>query len=173
MSTEEITQISVAGLKNGITGLAAALEAAQALAGASEEEIAQFLLDTLKKKNYIPSAAAQEYRQAFLREYQKARGEAVVEERRGVSIKVLGPGCAACRQLEQNIMAVVAELGLPADIEHVTDIKEIARLGVVSTPGLMINDELKAAGHAPNKEKLKKLLQEARAASTGEGTKPC
>jgi len=164
MSTTEITQISVAGLKVGIMGWQPALEAAQALAGASEEEIAQFLFDTLKKKNYIPSAAAAEYRQAFLREYKKARGEPVVEERRGLAIKVLGPGCAACRQLEQNIMAVVAELGLPADIEHVTDLKEIARLGVVTTPALLINDELKAAGQAPKKEKLKKLLQEAMAA---------
>ncbi len=161
MSKTEITQIAVAGLRVGIMGLQEALEAAQAMANASEEEIAQFLLDTLKKRNYIPSSATAEYRQAFLREYKKARGEPVVEERRGLSIKVLGPGCAACRQLEQNLMAVVAELGLPADIEHVTDIKEIARLGVVSTPGLMINDELKAAGHAPNKDKLKKLLQEA------------
>jgi len=164
MSTTEITQISVAGLKVGIMGWQPALEAAQALAEASEEEIAQFLFDALKKKNYIPSSAAADYRQAFLREYKKARGEPVVEERRGLAIKVLGPGCAACRQLEQNIMAVVAELGLPADIEHVTDLKEIARLWVVTTPALLINDELKAAGHAPKKEKLKKLLQEAMAA---------
>jgi small redox-active disulfide protein 2 len=164
MSTTEITQISIAGLKVGIMGWQPALAAAQAMAGASEDEIAQFLFDTLKMKNYIPSAAAAEYRQAFLREYKKARGEPVAEERRGLSIRVLGPGCAACRQLEQNIMAVVAELGLPADIEHVTDLKEIARLGVVTTPALLINDELKAAGQAPKKEKLKKLLQEAMAA---------
>ncbi len=158
MSSTEITQISIAGLKIGITGLKAAIAAAQEMTGATEEEISQFLFNTLKGKNYIPSSAAGEYRQAFLREYKKARGEPVVEERRGLSIKVLGPGCASCRQMEQQVMAVVAELGLPADIEHVTDLKEIARLGVVSTPALMINDELKAMGHAPSKDKLKQLL---------------
>lgn len=158
MTSDEITQITVGGLKVGITGLKAAIEAAQTMAGAAEAEIGQFLFTTLRGKNYIPASAAEEYRQAFLREYKKAQGEEVVEERLGLSIKVLGPGCAACRQLEQAVMAAVAELGLPADIEHVTDIREIARLGVVSTPGLMINEELKATGHAPNKDKLKKML---------------
>ncbi len=158
MGSDEISQIIVGGFKVGITGLKPAIEAAQTLGSVSEEEIAQFLFNTLKTKNYIPSSAAAEYHQAFLREYKRARGEPVVEERRSLSIKVLGPGCASCRQLEQQVMAVVAELGLPADIEHVTDIKDIARLGVVSTPGLMINDELKATGHAPNKDKLKKML---------------
>jgi small redox-active disulfide protein 2 len=166
MSGEEIIQISVAGLKIGINGLKAAIEAAKALQGRSDEEIAQFLFSTLKGKNYIPASAQEEYQQAFLREYKKALGEKVSEERRGLNIKILGPGCPSCHSLEQMVMAVVAELSLPAEIEHVTDIKEITRLGVFATPSLLINDELKASGHPPSKESLKKWLLECKSEST-------
>ncbi len=80
MSTAEISQIAIAGLKVGIMGWQPALAAAQALANASEEDTAQFLFATLKNKNYFPSSAAAEYRQAFFREDKKARGEQVVED---------------------------------------------------------------------------------------------
>jgi len=163
MSSNDISQIAVAGLKVGINGLKPAIEAAKALSGRSDEEIAHFLFSTLKEKNYIPAPAREEYRQAFLREYKKAMGEKVTEERRGLSIKILGPGCPACRSLEQTVMALVAELGLPADIEHVQDIKEITRMGVMATPALMINDDLKALGHSPGKDRLKKWLLECSA----------
>jgi small redox-active disulfide protein 2 len=160
MSSEEIIQISVAGLKVGINGLKPAIEAAKDLQGRPDEEIAQFLFSTLKGKNYIPTSVQEEYRQAFLREYKKAIGEKVTEERCGLNIKILGPGCPSCHSLEQMVMAVVAELRLPAEIEHVTDVKEIARLGVFATPSLMINDDLKASGYPPSKENLKKWLLE-------------
>jgi small redox-active disulfide protein 2 len=165
MSSEEIIQISVAGLKVGISGLKPAIEAAKALQGRPDEEIAQFLFSTLKGKNYIPGSVQEEYQQAFLREYKKAMGEKVTEEKHGLTIRILGPGCPSCHSLEQMVMAVVAELGLPATIEHVTDVKEIARLGVFATPSLLINDELKASGHPPSKEILKKWLLECNAES--------
>ena len=163
MSNEEIIQISVAGLKVGINGLKPAIEAAKDLQGRPDEEIARFLFSTLKEKNYLPTSVQEEYQQAFLREYKKAMGEKVSEERRGLNIKILGPGCPSCHSLEQMVMAVVAELGLPAEIEHVIDVKEIARLGVFATPSLMINDDLKASGHPPSKESLKKWLLECNA----------
>jgi small redox-active disulfide protein 2 len=166
VTSEEIIQIAVAGVKVGINGLKPAIEAAKALQGSPDEEIARFLFSTLKGKNYIPATVQEEYRQAFLREYKKAMGEKVSEEGHGLIIRILGPGCPSCRQLEQTVMAVVAELNLPAAIEHVTDIKEITRLGVFATPALMINDELKASGHPPSKENLKKWLLEGNAAST-------
>jgi small redox-active disulfide protein 2 len=160
MSNEEIIQIAVAGIRIGINGLKPAIEAAKALQGCPDEEIAQFLFSILKFNNYISAAVQEDYRQAFLREYKKAMGEKITEARHGLTIRMLGPGCPSCHSLEQMVMAVVAELGLPAAIEHVTDVKEIARLGVLATPSLMINDDLKASGHLPSKESLKKWLLE-------------
>ena len=57
--------------------------------------------------------------------------------------------------------ALLAELGLPAEVEHVRDMKDISALGVFGTPALLINDEVKAVGNMPSREALKKWLQEA------------
>ncbi len=88
-------------------------------------------------------------------------GEQVVEDQGSLSVKILGPGCPSCERLEQTVMAILAELDLPADIEHIKDLKEIHALGVFGTPALMINNELKAMGLVPSRDRLKTWLQEA------------
>jgi small redox-active disulfide protein 2 len=147
----------------GITGLKDAVEEVKVLRGRPDEEIAQALFDRLKPRNYIPASAQEEYKQAFLKEFKRALGEKVIEERTGLSIKILGPGCPSCERLEQTVMEVLGELGLPAEVEHVRDMKEIAALGVFGTPALLINDEIKALGSLPAREALKKWLQESAA----------
>ena len=117
------------------------------------------MLAAVKPKNYIPAAAQEEYKRAFLREFKKALGEKVEEGSSGLSIKILGPGCPSCDRLEQTVMAVLVELTLPAEVEHVRDLKEMTALGVFGTPALMINDEVKAVGNLPTRETLKKWLQ--------------
>jgi len=161
MPDEDITQISLGRFRVGITGLKAAIEELQSWRERPEEEIAQALLDRLKSRNYIPPASQDEYRKALLREFKKALGEKVEEESSGLSIKILGSGCPACDRLEQTVMTVLAEIGLPAEVEHVRDVKEIAALGVMGVPALVINNEVKTVGQVPAKEMLKKWLAEA------------
>ncbi len=143
---DDLTQISVGRFRVGITGLQAAIDRVKSLQGRPEAEIAEALFDNLRSRNYIPNQAREEYKQAFLREYKKAMGEPVTEDQGGLVVKILGPGCPSCDRLEQTVMAVLAELDLPADIEHIKDLKEILALGVLGTPALMINNELKATG---------------------------
>jgi small redox-active disulfide protein 2 len=160
MPDEDITQISLGRFRVGITGLKAAIEELKSLKGRGEEEISQALWERLRTRNYIPSSARVEYKKAFFREFQKALGEKVEEERTGLSIKILGPGCPSCDRLEQTVMEVLAELGLPASVEHIRDMKDITALGVFGTPALMINDEVKSLGNLPTREALKKWLGE-------------
>lgn len=160
MPDEDLTQITISRFKVGIAGLKAAIEEVQALGGLPEAEIAQALLSRLKSRNYIPAAAQEEYGKAFLREFKKARGEKVKEEQHGLSIKILGSGCPACDQLEQTVMAVLEELGLPAEVEHVRDLKEILSYGLMGVPALLINGQVKAAGQLPSKKMLKNWLIE-------------
>ena len=54
----------------------------------------------------------------------------------GLEVKVLGPGCAQCDRLEQELMAAMAELNLAGDIQHIRDVKEIGKYGVMGTPAL-------------------------------------
>lgn len=160
MPEDDIIQISLGRFKVGITGMREAIEEVKVWKGRPDAEIAQALLEKLKPKNYIPVSAQEDYKKAFLREYKKALGEQVTEERQGLSVKILGPGCPNCEALEQLVMATVAELNLPAAVEHLRDRQEIMALGVFGLPALVINDEVKIAGQMPGKEVLKKWLLE-------------
>ena len=158
MPDEDITQISLGKFRVGITGLKAAIEELKSWQGHPDAEIAQALLDRLKTRNYIPSAAQEDYRRAFWREFKKALGEKVEEESTGLNLKILGPGCSACDRLEQLAMTALSELGLAAAVEHVRAVQEIAALGVMGVPALLINNEVKAVGTVPTKAMLKEWL---------------
>jgi small redox-active disulfide protein 2 len=79
-----------------------------------------------------------------------------------MDIKVLGPGCTQCDKLERELMEVMVELGLAASIEHVTDLKEIAKYGVMGTPALIVNGKVKAVGRVPPRNKIVQWLKEAK-----------
>lgn len=69
-------------------------------------------------------------------------------------IKVLGPGCANCKRLEQLTRREVEKLGLAADIEKVTDYGQIMAYGVMSTPGLVINEQVVSYGRIPDNQEV-------------------
>ena len=75
-----------------------------------------------------------------------------------MEIKILGPGCPKCQTLEKNTKQAVAELGLDANIGHVTDINEISSYGVFMTPGLVVDGEVRMVGKVASKEQIKKIL---------------
>jgi small redox-active disulfide protein 2 len=76
-----------------------------------------------------------------------------------MTIKVLGPGCANCKKLLETVQAAVKEAGVDAEIEYVTEIKEIMKY-VMMTPGLVINEAVVHQGKPlPNVEKVKALLK--------------
>lgn len=66
-----------------------------------------------------------------------------------LNIKVLGPGCANCRKLEEIAHEAVASLGVAAEIDKVTDMQQIIDYGVLKTPGLVINGKLVSSGRIP------------------------
>ena len=163
MPSDEVSQIKVGSSRVGIIGLNSVLsEVAESCAAQSDEEIRAELLKRLNQRNYIAESSREKYGQAFLRAFKKLTGRPVEEgDLDGVEIKVLGPGCTSCNKLEQDLIAVMAEMGMAADLEHITDIAEIGSYGVMGTPALVINREVKAVGSVPPKPKLKKWLQEA------------
>jgi len=71
-----------------------------------------------------------------------------------MKIKVLGPGCARCHQLEQTTKEVVKDLGIDAEIEEVKDIKKIMEYPILTTPGLVINEKLVVSGRVPSKSEV-------------------
>jgi len=80
-----------------------------------------------------------------------------------MKVKVLGPGCAKCHQLEQTIKEVVKELGIDAEIEDVKDIKKIMEYPILTTPGLVINEKLVVSGRVPSKAEVTTFITTAMA----------
>ena len=168
MSEDKVTRINVGGHATGIIGLGPILEeVAKEFKSRTDDEIKAELLNRLSRKNYINSRTKDMYGHAFLREYKKFVGEPFEDtEAGGLEIKVLGPGCPRCEKLEQDLMAMMAELNIAADLEHVRDPIDIANYGVMGSPGLIINGKVKAVGSVPPSKKLKEWLLEAAKSST-------
>ena len=78
-----------------------------------------------------------------------------------MKIEVLGPGCPRCHRTLYVVKQAVAELGLAAEVAYVTDLKEIMKAGVFSTPALIVDGDVKCAGKVPTVPEVKKMLREA------------
>ncbi len=73
-------------------------------------------------------------------------------------LQVLGPGCAKCMKLKENADAAVKELGIEARVEKITDINVITGFGVMMTPALAVDGEVKVVGKVPSTDEIKQLL---------------
>jgi small redox-active disulfide protein 2 len=78
-----------------------------------------------------------------------------------LSIKVLGPGCANCRKLEEIAREAVASLGVEAEISKVTDMQQIIAYDVLKTPGLVINEKLVSSGRIPTPQSVVEWIRAA------------
>jgi small redox-active disulfide protein 2 len=75
-------------------------------------------------------------------------------------IKILGTGCARCKNLEQKVKEVVGSNNISAEIEKVTEIADIMKYGIMMTPGLVINEVVKSSGTIPSDEQILQWLKE-------------
>jgi len=75
-----------------------------------------------------------------------------------MKIQVAGPGCHRCHAAEQNVRDACAQLNLNADISHIFDVKEFAKLGVMFTPAVIVDGKIVTSGKIPTVEELKELL---------------
>jgi small redox-active disulfide protein 2 len=73
-------------------------------------------------------------------------------------LQILGTGCAKCRMLTEHAESAARELGLDFEIEKVTDLGRILEFGVVATPALVVDGELKVSGHVPTARRLREIL---------------
>jgi small redox-active disulfide protein 2 len=76
-----------------------------------------------------------------------------------MDIKVLGPGCAKCEMTKKNVEDAVAEAGVDAAVEKVTDLMEISRYGVFGTPAVVVDGEVKSVGKVPSKDEVQSWIK--------------
>lgn len=75
-----------------------------------------------------------------------------------MKIEILGTGCAKCKALFANVQKAVSEMGISAEIEKVEDYHQIANYGVMTTPALAVDGNVKLAGRVANPEEIKQML---------------
>ena len=76
-----------------------------------------------------------------------------------MKIQILGPGCANCTRLMETAEAAAKELGVDYQLEKISDVNQIMSFGVMMTPGLVVDGEVKSVGKAPSLDEMKKMLR--------------
>lgn len=77
-----------------------------------------------------------------------------------MKIRILGPGCPRCNELEKRTIDVLTELHIAADVQKITDLKGIMEYKIFATPGLVINGKVKCSGKIPSRDEIKSLIKE-------------
>lgn len=163
-SDSKSTLVSIGGVKVGIVGLDEAFEAVRKKPFSDDAALGDALIALVKEKNYIPASALDQYRQGLVRAYKMRYGLPVdpVEKPGGaLEIKVLGSGCPQCRKMYEDVLAVLQELNIQADVEKIEDLAAIASTGVLLTPSLIINGQVRVAGRVPAKKQLAQWIEAA------------
>jgi small redox-active disulfide protein 2 len=162
MTKSDVIQIKIGKHKVGFVGLKETFkDMTELYAKQPDDVVAEELLNRLSKKNYISDKVQKEYGRAFVREFRKFLGQPFDDENdQGLEIKVLGAGCVLCNSLENDVMEVLSEMNLTADLEHVRDVEEIAKYNVKGTPALIINGKVICSGRIPSKNVIRKWLEE-------------
>ena len=75
-----------------------------------------------------------------------------------MKIEVVGPGCGRCITTEKNVREALKQLGINADVAKVTDMAEFAKKGVMFTPGVIVDGQVKFSGKIPTVDEIKKIL---------------
>jgi small redox-active disulfide protein 2 len=157
--SEEITHVRIADFSVGLIGLKGIFKEINQSGLKDQALIKEKLIERIQEKNYIPDSAREEYVKALWREYRKSLGEIVEDDSMSVlAIRVLGPGCPACEQMMEDVRTILAELNLPADLQHVRSPDEIAQFGLIATPALVINNKIKISGRKAPRDQLWKWL---------------
>lgn len=76
------------------------------------------------------------------------------------TIEILGTGCAKCNKLQETSEEAAKELGIEYTLKKVSDVKDIMKYGVMMTPALVVNGEVKVSGKVPSLDEVKKLMQD-------------
>jgi len=156
--SEDVKMIRVGANRIALIGLEKVFEELKTQGIQDDAHLKTELIQRVKERNYIPPTVEGSYADALLDEYKVFLGMPV-EKGSYLEIKILGPGCMQCDKLEREVMSVLAELSLPADLEHVKDIHKFKEYGVFGTPTLIINGEVKSVGRLPLKSEIKKWVE--------------
>lgn len=156
----ETKTIKIGKVHVGLVGFDAAINQLLNNKLLTDDEAVSLLFNVVSRHNYIPVNSVELYKKALRREYRRRTGKEV-DLKNELVIRVLGPGCTSCNNLTTMLIETLQKLDLAADLESIHDLDEIWRYGVVNTPALLINNEIKCAGKSPTPAMVKQWIREA------------
>lgn len=143
----------------GLVGLDVALSRVLADPDLSVAGAVEHVYTAVAAQNYIPPAAEQNYRNALREEILRLLGRS--DDSGGeLVIRILGPGCVSCNNLQKSVIEVMADIGVAADVLQIHDLDEIGRFGVMKTPALVINGKVRSAGRMPRRDQIEEWIRE-------------
>jgi hypothetical protein len=161
MKEKDYRLVLIGNTQVGLIGLKEVFEELKSQREKPESFLKEMLVERGAKGNYFPDSIKEEHRKALFRELKKFLGEKVEEERGGfLEVTILGPGCYSCNKLEQDVMAVLSEIGFQGSLNHIADPSMMIQYATLPTPALIINGKVKSKGTIPPKSMIKKWLEE-------------
>jgi hypothetical protein len=161
MGEKDYRLVFVGNTQVGLIGLKEIFEELKSQKGKPGSQLKEMLVEKVGQKNYVPRSVREEYAMALFREFKKFLGEKVEEERSGfLDVIILGQGCYSCDRLEQDVMSVLSESEIQANLNHITEPSLFAQYGNPAAPALIINGKVKSKGILPVKSMIKKWLEE-------------
>jgi small redox-active disulfide protein 2 len=139
---------STVGLR-GLDGALSELAGRYGSSGISPEKAAALLLERLEAMNYVPESARSAYLEALRVLWDRKVSGKCLGDDVNLQVRILGPGCEGCNRLERMVLDIFQENGIAADIEHVRELDEIWRYGVIATPALVLGDRVMSSGRIP------------------------
>jgi hypothetical protein len=156
-ATSRTIRIGAANI--GLIGLDTALNELSTKSIA-EKEAVDTLYEIVSAGNYIPAGHEKQYRTALLNEYRKHISNDF-EQPENMVVRIFGSSCISCNTLQTMMIQILDQTKLAADIEQIHDPDEIGRYGVLHTPALMVNGEIKCQGRMPTAAQLEQWVREA------------
>ncbi len=147
----------------GLIGIEAALSELKKVRkndGLMPEDAAKILLEGIERKNYIPPNARSAYLKALAQLWREETGTTGSQDGQYQSLRILGPDCVGCNRLEEIVRSVLDERGIAADIDHIRDLDEIWRYGVITTPALVIGNRVLCSGRVPTRAQVDIWIRE-------------
>lgn len=145
----------------GLLGVDIALRRALAARETPRQEVLARLYEEVARHNYIPPGKEDLYRKALIREYDRQLAGDSGRPEAHLEIRILGPGCVSCNNLQKMVIEIMSEQQLAADVFQVHDPDEIGRFGIVRTPALVVNGEVRCVGRLPPKAQVEEWLRDA------------
>jgi len=149
--------LKVGAVSVGLIGLDVALTRILSLPALDIPAAVNQVYAEIARQNYVPALAEEKYRQALEQEIRHLRG-GQARANAHLEVRILGTGCVSCNNLQKQVIEIVAEHGVAADVFQVHDLDEIGRFGVLQTPALVINGQVKSIGRIPTRAQIEEWL---------------